>query len=113
MNLRQFSVAVLISALPLVAMAESAAISLDKGDFIAAERVSKNGETVVSVKLSKSGKAKFKKLNAQSVDKEVHSDIAGVTSDFKLREPIKGDDLQMGPYSAGDAARVVAAINKK
>jgi hypothetical protein len=113
MNLRQFSIAVLVSALPLMAMAESAAISLDKGDFIAAERVSKNGETVVSVKLSKSGKAKFKKLNAQSVDKEVHSDIAGVTSDFKLREPIKGDELQMGPYSADDAAHVVAAINKK
>ena len=113
MNLRLFSIAVLISALPMVVQAQASAVSLNKGDFIAAERQSKNGETVVSVKLSKSGKAKFKKLNSQSVDKAVHSEIAGVSSDFKLREPIKGDDLQMGPYSDGDAAKIVAAINKK
>ncbi len=68
MNLRQFSIAFLISALPLAALADST-ISLNRGDFIAAERISKDGETIVSVKLSKSGKAKFKKLNASHVEK--------------------------------------------
>jgi hypothetical protein len=112
MNLRLFTIALLISALPSISSA-TPAISLDKGDFIAAEKLSKDGETIVSVTLSKSGKAKFKKLNEQSVDKEIHSEIAGVTADFKLREPIKGDALEMGPYSNDQAQKVVAEINKK
>ena len=61
MNIRLFSIALLVSALPL--FAESPAISLNEGDFLSAEQVSHDGETVVRVKLSKSGKAKFKKLN--------------------------------------------------
>lgn len=110
MNLRQFSIAVLISAVPHLASADPA-ISLNKGDFIAAERISHDGETVVSVKLSKSGKAKLKKLSASSVGTEVHSEIAGVSTDFKLKEPIKGDGLEMGPYSTENAQKVVEEIN--
>lgn len=112
MNLRLFSIALLISALPSLSWADPA-ISLNKEDFVAAEKISRDGEVIVSVKLSKSGKAKFKKLNRQAVSKEIHAEIAGVSSDFKLREPIKGDGLEMGPYSAGDAQKVVSEINKK
>lgn len=113
MNLRQFSIALLVSALPLLASAEAAGVSLNQGDFVAAERLFVNGETIVSVKLSKSGKVKFKKLNEHALGKEVHAEIAGVTSNFKLKVPITGDDLQMGPYSVNDADNVVARINKK
>jgi hypothetical protein len=60
-------------------------ISFNKGDFVAAETVSKEGETIVSAKLSKSGKAKIKKLNKQAVNQQVHADVAGVTSNFNLR----------------------------
>ena len=112
MNLRLFSMVLLISALPVFASAGEN-ISFNMGDFIAAEKVSRHGETIISVKLSKSGKAKVKKLNANSVDKEVHSEIAGVATDFKLREPINGDSLEMGPYSAEYADKVVAEINRK
>ncbi len=111
MNIRLFSIAVLISALPLLTSADSL-ISLNSGDFIAAEKISKDGEMVVSVKLSKSGKAKFKKLNEGYLNKKVHSEIAGVSSDFKLREPIKGDNLEMGPYSPEDARKVITEINR-
>ncbi|MEK6774909.1 MAG: hypothetical protein AABY64_13280 [Bdellovibrionota bacterium] len=113
MNTRLFSIALLVSALPLFALAESAAVSLNKGDFISAERLSESGETIVSVKLSKSGKSKFKKLNKDSVGKEIHTELAGVSSDFKLKEPIKGAELQIGPYSQQDAEKVVAEINRK
>ena len=113
MNKRLFSIALLISALPLFALAESAGISLDKGDFISAERLVANGESRVSVKLSKSGKAKLKKLNKESVGKTVHSEIAGVATDIVLKMPITGDGLEVGPYSASDADKVVAEINKK
>lgn len=112
MNLRLYSMALLISAIPHFALAGTE-ISLNKEDFTAAERVSPEGETVVKVKLSKSGKAKFKKLNRQSMNKEVHTEIGGVTSDFKLRQPINGDGLEMGPYASEDADRVVTEINKK
>lgn len=113
MNIRSFSIAVLVSALPLLAFAEGSVIALNRGDFIAAERLSRNGETLVSVKLSKSGKAKFKRLNESAVDKDVHAEIAGVSSNFKLREPIHGDVLQMGPYSPVEASKVIAEINQK
>jgi hypothetical protein len=62
MNLRLYSIALLISAIPNFAFAE-AGVSLTHDDFIAAERVSPHGETVLKVKLSKSGKAKLKKIS--------------------------------------------------
>jgi hypothetical protein len=112
MNIRLFSIAILISALPHLAQADAAKISLNHGDFVAAERTTRNGETLVRVRLSKSGKAKFKKLNEQTVDRQIHSEIAGVESNFTLREPIKGDSLEMGPLSERDADKVVKEINK-
>lgn len=112
MNLRHFSIALLISAIPLLATAD-AGISLNKGDFVAAEKISRNGEAIISVKLSKSGKAKLKRWNERAVNKEIHIDIGGVVSDFKLKEPIKGDRLEIGPYSAEAAQRVVSEINVK
>jgi hypothetical protein len=110
MNLRLFSIAMLISALPTLSLAQSG-ISLSKEDFKAAEKISREGKSIVSVKLSKSGKAKFRKLNESSINEAVHAEVAGVSSDFKLKEPIKGDDLEMGPYSADDANKVISAIN--
>jgi hypothetical protein len=112
MNIRLFTIALLISALPSVSFGKSV-ISLNKGDFIAAEKISRNGETILSVKLSKSGKAKFRKLNNQAANKEVHSEIAGVVSDFRLRAPIKGGSLEMGPYSIEDAQKITNDINQK
>ena len=110
MNLRLFSIAILISALPSFA---SAGLSLNAGDFRAAEKISRDGDTVVRVKLSKSGKAKFKKLNRQAVNEEVDAEIAGVSSRFRLRVPITGESLEMGPYSSADAERVIAEINRR
>jgi len=60
--------ALLVSAIPLFAQAEAHGISLNKGDFVAAEKMAHDGSTIVSVKLSKSGRAKFKKLNQLRVD---------------------------------------------
>jgi len=85
MNLRLYSMALLISAIPNFAFA-AAQISLTKEDFVAAERLTPDGDTVLKVKLSKSGKAKFKKLNR---------------------------NLEMGPYPDTEADRVVAEINGK
>lgn len=112
MNLRHFSIALLISALPSLSYAEGK-ISFTKEDFKSAERVTRNGEVIVNVKLSKSGKAKLKKLNKTAVDKEIHSEIGGVTTDFRLREPITGEELQMGPYSEADARKVTTDINTR
>jgi hypothetical protein len=111
MNQRLFSMAILISALPLFAAAESQNITLNKGDFLSAERLSRNGETIVSVKLSKSGKAKVKKLKAEKGS--VHVDLAGVSKDLQMKEPIRGDGLEMGPYGRLEAQKVIAQINKK
>jgi hypothetical protein len=112
MNLKLYSIALLISAIPHLALA-GAAMNLTKEDFTAAERVSPDGETVIKVKLSKSGRAKLKKWNLKSVDKEVRVEVAGVTSEFKLRQPIQGDGLEMGPYPPEEAERVVAEVNRK
>lgn len=112
MNIRLFTVALLASAIPLAVSAGKKEISLDKSDFIAAEKIAEDGEAIVKLKLSKSGKAKLKKLNEQKVGQEVHTEIGGVSSDFQLRVPITGDGLEMGPYSESDAKKVVTAINR-
>lgn len=110
MNLRHFSIAVLVSALPIFAFAESHGISLVASDFISAEKSLKNGETIVSVKLSKSGRSKFKKLKAQ-IPTHVHSDVGGVATDFQLKQEITDSGVEMGPYTDSDAAKVIAEIN--
>jgi hypothetical protein len=61
MNLRHFSIALLISAIPGFSSATQN-ISLNQGDFLAAEKLTSDGERVLNVKLSKSGKAKLRKL---------------------------------------------------
>ncbi|HEY8278195.1 MAG TPA: hypothetical protein VIH99_01140 [Bdellovibrionota bacterium] len=111
MNIRLFSYALLISSLPLSASARKNELALNKGDFISAERISRNGENVLSVKLSKSGKAKLRKWNKESVGQEVHATIGGVNTYFQLKEPITGNGLEMGPYSPQDASTVSSAIN--
>jgi hypothetical protein len=62
LNKKTFSVALMASALPLLASASSVS-SLGRGDFISSEK-NRNGRTVVSVKLSKSGKAKLRRLQS-------------------------------------------------
>lgn len=62
MNIRQFTMAMLISALPLGATA--AQQSFNEGDFVVTRRISQEGE-LAGVKLSKSGKAKLRKLKKQ------------------------------------------------
>lgn len=64
MNKKTFSIALMASALPLLTSASSIS-SLDRGDFVASEK-NRNGRTVVSVKLSKSGKAKLRKMNREA-----------------------------------------------
>ena len=66
----------------------------------------------MKLKVSKSGKAKLKKLNEQKVGQEVDTEIGEVSSYFQLRVPITGDGLEMGPYSKSDAQKVVTAINR-
>lgn len=105
MNLRMYSMALLVSALPIFAYAEAHGISLNRGDFVAAEKVDQDGSTVVSVKLSKSGKAKFKKLNKLAIGKPVHAEATKIAADLKLRAPAEGDQLEPGPYSANNAEK--------
>jgi hypothetical protein len=110
MNKRIFTSAILISLFPL--LANAGGITLNEGDFLAAQKITRGGEVVVSLKLSKSGKAKFKKLNKTAVNEQVHAEIGGVETNFKLRVPIAGDQLEMGPYAPADADKVIAEINK-
>ncbi|RYZ78078.1 MAG: hypothetical protein EOP04_30340 [Proteobacteria bacterium] len=67
MNLRLFSVAVLVSALPWITSAEIPVTAFNPGDFVASEKLSSEGDTILDVKLSKSGKAKVKKYSEQTV----------------------------------------------
>ncbi len=65
MNLRLFTIAMMVSAIPALSSANPS-LPLNKGDFVAVEKLSVDGETIVSVRLSKSGKAKLKKYNEQT-----------------------------------------------
>ncbi len=77
---------------------------------MAAQSISRDGETVLKVKLSKSGKAKLRQLKK---DDAILTEVAGVTSNFKIRETILGEDLEIGPYSPGEAQAIVKVINQQ
>ncbi len=112
MNIRQFTIALLVSAIPLFAHAKDAGVSLNAGDFLSAKKISREGDTIVRLKLSKSGKAKLKKISEKdSAQHAVHTEIGGVRSDLTLREPIEGDGVDLGPYSQSEASQIVSAIN--
>ena len=112
MNLRLFSIALLISAIPTLSFADSTII-LTKEDFKAAQKISRHGDVLIRIKLSKSGKAKMKKLDDDSIPKKFHVEISGTASDFKIKERIRGDGLEMGPYAMDDAQKVVSPINNQ
>lgn len=65
MNLRLLSLLVLASAMPMNVSAGSSRVSLNEGDFLSAQRSTRHGGAVVKVRLSKSGKAKLRKLRGQ------------------------------------------------
>lgn len=104
----KFLIAVLFSC-----AAFAAGLGLTKSDFSSATQIQRDGKVLVSARLSPSGVAKFRKLNANSVGKEVHGEIGGVQIDFKLRAQIAGESMEMGPFSPSDAAKVVEEINLK
>lgn len=111
MNIRLFKVALLASAIPISVWAGTTKISLNKGDFISTKCVSQKGDTVLSLRLSKSGKAKVKKLN-QKKDNEIQVEIAGVVSRVKMRDLIRGDGLEIGPYVQDEVNKVVRSSVK-
>ena len=73
----------------------------------------RDGITMVSAKLSESGKLKFKELNASSVIKEIHTELGGVSSNLHLRGPIVSDALEMGPHSKEEAQKIITEINQE
>lgn len=108
MNAKLFSIALMVSALPLLSLAKSAGVTLDRGDFVAAEKVSDEGETVLNVRLSKSGKAKLKKVSHQLPAHEmVELRLGEVSKQLRLREPIKGNSIQVGPLSEAQADKIL------
>ncbi len=111
MNLCTFTIAMLISAMPVTVMADGKEISFAKEDFISATQITKDGETIVSAKLSKSGKAKLKKINKLAADQTVRTEMGSVQSDFKVRAPLQGEGIQFGPYPESDAQKVIQEIN--
>ncbi len=106
MNIRQYSIALLISALPIIAFGHPS-IQFNEGDFKSGKQVTRNGQTVLNLKLSKSGKAKIKKLNKMYEEEEVQTNLAGIESNFQLKAPIKGDGLELGPFSTNDAKQIL------
>jgi hypothetical protein len=86
-------------------------LTLNKFDFLSVAKVPVTGGVLLKAKLSESGKGKFKVFNRGSVNRPVHVEIAGVSTNFILRLPIEGDQLEMGPYSLADADRVAAEVN--
>jgi len=103
-----------VTLLPLLSHSQTPAnIRLDRNDFVSAERNDKNGQILIEAQLSAAGKAKLQQLNKVWVDQKVQFEVAGVQSDFTLRDQIWGDHLEMGPYSKAEAQRVIQEINQK
>jgi preprotein translocase subunit SecD len=111
MNIRNYSIALLISALP-VSINASQLTEFNHSDFKAVERTHPDGETTLKIKLSKSGKAKVKKYNADHVGEKVKFQFSSTTSELTLREPIRGDSIEIGPFSEDTASAIETDFSK-
>jgi len=97
-----------IVALPVFA----GAISLTKSDFSAAKEVHSGNNILITADFSPAGESKVKTLN-QHVGQDIEFNIGGETHRFKLRVAIEGHQLQMGPFTAETAKKVVREINSQ
>ncbi len=88
-------------------------LKLGSGDFSSAKRLERSASILVSARLSKTGLAKFRELNRTMIGSKIAIEIAGIASNFILREAIRGESLEMGPYSEPEAQKVIEAINLK
>lgn len=91
----------------------AAGISFDKSDFASVKEGKQNGEIIVLANLSKTGASKVKDLNKTSVGKEIEIHVAGETHILKLREPIKGNEMQFGPFSKDITQKIVSEVNNQ
>lgn len=68
MNKTFFTLAVLVSAVPNLAMANERGIAFGRSDFLSAKPMERGGEIFANIKLSKSGKAKLRRLGIDEKD---------------------------------------------
>ncbi len=98
MNFRLYSIAFLFSVLPIISSATNE-LKFNRGDFVGTERKTSDGDTVLKVRLSKSGKAKIKKLNKEEVFKKIDLKVDGGSSALQIKELFSGSEIEVGTRS--------------
>ena len=67
---------------------------------------------MVGAHLSKEGLEKIQGYNQTQVGKDIEIHLAGENCVLKLREAIKGDEIEFGPFSDQTAQKIVAQLNQ-
>lgn len=112
MNLFRTSIVFFLSTIFTI-MAFASSLSLTAQDFSSAKEIKRGKEVIVAATLSDQGAAKFQTLNKQEVGNEIDFHVGGETHHFKLRQAIKNNQLEIGPFSASSAAKAVSEINNQ
>jgi preprotein translocase subunit SecD len=113
MDLRMFTMALVLTFSSLTSFAHGPQFDFQRKDFSHAEGVQKNGKSLVHLDLSESGKKKILQINKTEVGKAITLNVAGKSQSFTLREPITGNSLEAGPFDAQDAKKMIDEINSK
>lgn len=107
MNLRWILIALIFSALPFIHARAESDTSLDKSDFVRAEIVMRNGQTLIDFQLSRLGQAKVHELNQTKLDHPIRLTLAGKAYRFVLRQAILADRLEAGPFAQAEAREIL------
>lgn len=106
MLLRQLLIAFLLAVTGSSAMAT---VVLLKRDFQSARVVrTQDGRVLIHARMTAAARAKVSAEN-----ETVTLDVAGDRRTLKLRGPIRGADVEIGPYSREVADRIVYEINRR
>jgi hypothetical protein len=102
---------IIISAVALLTTLNTlaAAVVLEKQDFSSAKISVVQDQSLILGNLSDSGVAKIRSNNPIGPEIGIH--IAGVDRNLKLRDHIKGTEIQFGPFDQTTALSIVKEIN--
>jgi hypothetical protein len=106
MNLKSLIIATVLSSQAQV-MAKDIDPILRSSDFTHAEEIAKQGASIVRLNLTQTGIDKIEQLSKVHVKDKITFEVNGKFFAFKLREPFKGDSIEVGPYSHKAAQKMV------
>lgn len=112
MNLRSLIIATLISTSSHSnsIMAHEVDPILRSSDFTHAEKINRHGSSVLRLNLTQTGIDKIEILKKIEARKKLTFEVNGKFFAFKVRDLVREDQIEVGPFSHKEAVKIAEAL---